>query len=59
MQYLQPKFTVDVGKVNPEMCCERCVFGTGTHATWCDRWCCPECNAFLVTKTSGNASEGA
>lgn len=20
---------------NPDMCCERCIFGTGRHAEWC------------------------
>lgn len=34
MQYLKEKFTVDVGRVNPEMCCEGCVFG-GKHEEWC------------------------
>jgi hypothetical protein len=25
---------------NPDQCCERCVFGTGNHSTWCPqmRW---------------------
>lgn len=34
MQYLRPKFIVDVGKVNPEKCCEACAFGRGPHKMW-------------------------
>jgi hypothetical protein len=44
MQYLKDKFTVDMGRMNPEMCCEGCVFG-GEHAWWCPvldtRYKCP------------------
>lgn len=30
-------FSSRVYKPDPQKCCERCVFGTGEHAEWCDR----------------------
>ena len=37
MKYLQPSFTVPAA---PEKvtACEKCAYGTGDHADWCEEW---------------------
>jgi|GEM_PF-2224506 len=43
-----------VYKLNPDVCCERCVFGRGEHAEWC--WPCPTCQSRIVLDSKGNGT---
>lgn len=37
MKYLQSSFTMPQLTVNPDVCCEACVFGRGQHSEWCEK----------------------
>lgn len=36
MKYLEKSFSVGGYKLNPDKCCEACVFGSGEHEAWCN-----------------------
>ncbi len=48
MKYLDAKFTV--GPPIKSTACERCVYGRGRHAQWCDHrpLMCEECSSLLI-----------
>lgn len=42
-------------KPETEKCCERCVFGTGAHASWCDVWRAALQRTYLRSKQANEA----